>query len=99
MKNNNLFNIFNCYSGPATVQYEPDVCLILNRDTLDDANGERWVRVAIEKNRHGPSEVEYRHRLYGAFYHLSPHGQPVTNDDSFQSERIPLKNNTPLTRT
>jgi replicative DNA helicase len=77
--------------GPATVQYEPDVSLILNRDTIDRVDGERWVRVAIEKNRHGPSELEFRHRLHGAFYHMSPHGEVVADEDSYQSERIPLR--------
>jgi replicative DNA helicase len=78
--------------GPATVQYEPDVAIILNRDTLDRVDGERWVRVAIEKNRHGPSEVEFRHRLHGAFYHMSPHGEPVTDEESYQSDRSPRRN-------
>jgi replicative DNA helicase len=77
--------------GPATVQYEPDVALILNRDSLDDVAGERWVRVAIEKNRHGPSEVEYRHRLHGAFYTLSPDGQRVEPEESYQAERVALQ--------
>ena len=74
--------------GPATVQYEPDVALILNRDDGEWAAGERRVRVAVEKNRHGPSEVEFRHRLYGAQYGLSSHGETVPPGDSFQAERI-----------
>ena len=77
--------------GPATVQYEPDVAIILNRDTLDPTSGERWVRVAIEKNRHGPSEVEFRHRLHGAFYLLSPEGDRVPESESYQHERVSLK--------
>jgi hypothetical protein len=40
--------------GPATVQYEPDVALILNRDTLDDETGARAVRAAL-----------HRHALHG----------------------------------
>jgi len=76
--------------GPATVQYEPDVAIILNRDTLDQASGERWVRVAIEKNRHGPSEVEFRHRLHGAFYRLCCTGERVSAHESFQAERVRL---------
>ena len=77
--------------GPATVQYEPDVAIILNRDTLDQASGDRWVRVAIEKNRHGPSEVEFRHRLHGAFYLLSPQGELAPESESYQHERVALK--------
>jgi replicative DNA helicase len=63
--------------GPATVQYEPDVALILNRDTLDGDTGEHWVRLAIEKNRHGPSEVEFRRKLHGAYYRLAEKGEAV----------------------
>ena len=74
--------------GPATVQYEPDVALILNRDEGNGEGGERRVRVSMEKNRHGPSEVEFRHRLYGAQYGLSSHGEAVPPGDSYQAERI-----------
>jgi len=77
--------------GPATVQYEPDVAIILNRDSLDGEEGTRIVRVAIEKNRNGPSEIEYHHRLHGAYYCLSRTGQIVSEADSFQSERIELR--------
>ncbi len=76
--------------GPATVQYEPDVALILNRDTLDEETGERWVRLAIEKNRHGPSEVEFRHRLHGAYYRLAIQGEQIEIRESYQAERIAL---------
>lgn len=51
--------------GGAMVQYEPDVALILNRDALDAESGARYVRLSIEKNRGGPSEVEFRHYLHG----------------------------------
>jgi replicative DNA helicase len=77
--------------GPATVQYEPDIALIMNRDTLEDESGGRWVRLAVEKNRHGPSEVEFRHRLYGAYYCLSRIGNPVSVNESFQAERVELR--------
>lgn len=76
--------------GPATVQYEPDVALILNRDTLDEETGEHWVRLAIEKNRHGPSEVEFRHRLHGAHYRLAEEGQPVGPHERFQFAQMKL---------
>ncbi len=61
--------------GPPTVQYEPDVALVMNRDTLETEDGDRWVRLAIGKNRHGPSEVEFHHRLHGAYYCLSRKGE------------------------
>lgn len=77
--------------GPSTVQYEPDVALILNRDRLDGESGQRTVRLAIEKNRSGPSEVEFRHQLHGAYYCLSRHGERVTDEESFQAERVALR--------
>jgi replicative DNA helicase len=81
--------------GPATVQYEPDVALIVNRDTADEAGTARTVRVAIEKNRNGPSEVEFRHRLHGAHYCLSRRGEPVGPEDSYQVERTELRRHKP----
>jgi replicative DNA helicase len=47
--------------GPVTMTYEPDVGLVLNNEHLEPVgeNGRaRAVRMAIEKNRHGPSEIE-----------------------------------------
>lgn len=77
--------------GPSTVQYEPDTVIILNRDELDTATGRKTVRVAIEKNRSGPSEIEFRHQLHGAYYCLSRTGTPVPDEESFQAERIGLR--------
>jgi hypothetical protein len=77
--------------GPSTVQYEPDVVLLLNRESFDGAGEERWVRLSVEKNRHGPSEVEFRHRLHGAHFCLSRTGQPVEAGESFQRERINVR--------
>lgn len=77
--------------GPSSCQYEPDAALVLNRDTLDVTSGERTVRLAIEKNRSGPSEVEFRHRLLGAHYALAPTGEEIKSTDSFQMERIELR--------
>jgi hypothetical protein len=76
--------------GPATVQYEPDVAIILNRDALAEESGERWVRIAVEKNRHGPSEAEFRHRLLGAQFALHPVGEAVSAGTSFQVDRTAL---------
>ncbi len=77
--------------GPSTVQYEPDTVLILNRDSMDSATGQKTVRLAIEKNRSGPSEIEFRHWLHGKYYCLSPRGERVADDESFQVERIALR--------
>ncbi|MCC6192534.1 MAG: hypothetical protein IT318_26195 [Anaerolineales bacterium] len=77
--------------GPATVQYEPDVAIILNRDALSANSGEQWVRIAIEKNRHGPSESEHRVRLLGRQYRLAKHGTPVRGVESHQWERLRMK--------
>lgn len=77
--------------GPATVQYEPDVALIMNRDSREGETGEHRVRLAIEKNRHGPSEVEYRHWLHGAHYCLSRNGELVSEMESYQAERVELR--------
>jgi replicative DNA helicase len=77
--------------GPATVQYEPDVALIMNRDARDSETGAHWVRLAIEKNRHGPSEIEFRLRLHGTYYCLSRSGERVTGEESYQTERIELR--------
>ena len=77
--------------GSSTVQYEPDVALILNRDTVDAERGVRTVRVAIEKNRSGPSELEFRHCLDGAHFYLRPEGELVGADESYQAERVTLR--------
>jgi replicative DNA helicase len=73
--------------GPATVQYEPDVAIVLNRDAAS-VEEQRTVRIAIEKNRHGPSDVEFQHVLAGEQYRLTQAGQRLDHADSFQVERI-----------
>ncbi len=77
--------------GPALVQYQPDGALILNRS--DGAVGERgsWpVRWAVEKNRHGVSEVEAEMTLHGPYYAFNPSGRRVATDESYQRERVGL---------
>jgi replicative DNA helicase len=77
--------------GPALVQYQPDGALILNRS--DEAMGEResWpVRWAVEKNRHGVSEVEVEMVLHGPYYAFNPLGRRVSGSDSYQHERVRL---------
>ena len=61
--------------GPVTMTYEPDVAWVLNHEHLEPGgeNGRaRVVRLAIERNRHGPSEIEWRHHLYGDRITFSP---------------------------
>lgn len=77
--------------GPVTMTYEPDVGLVLNNEHLEPMgeNGRaRAVRLGIEKNRHGPSEIEWRHHLYGERFHLQPEGERVLLNESFQLERV-----------
>jgi hypothetical protein len=77
--------------GPVTMTYEPDVGWVLNNEHLEPTgeNGRaRAVRLAIEKNRHGASEVEWRHHLYGERFYLQPEGSQVPVSESFQTERV-----------
>lgn len=72
--------------GGAITAYEPDVALIMNKDDRD-ADGSPVVRWAIEKNRHGPSDLEWKHKFLGAAYSFVPQGIPVDEADSWQRER------------
>jgi replicative DNA helicase len=77
--------------GPVTITYEPDVGWVLNNEHIEQAgeNGDaRMIRLATEKNRHGPSEVEWRHLIYGARFYVEPQGSPVRAKESFQPERV-----------
>jgi len=77
--------------GPVTMTYEPDGGWVLNQENLEPAgeNGTaRSIRLSIEKNRHGPSEVEWRHHLYGERFYLQPAGALVPMNVSFQTERV-----------
>lgn len=77
--------------GGSMVQYEPDVALILNRDSLEAGSSVRRIRISIEKNRHGPSEVEYRHWLHGAHYGVSTRGEAIVDAESYQRDRIAIR--------
>ena len=72
--------------GGAITAYEPDVALIMNKDDRDP-DGSPVVRWAIEKNRHGPSDLEWKHKFFGAAYSFIPEGVPVNEEDSWQRER------------
>jgi len=77
--------------GPVTMTYEPDVGWVLNNEHLEPAGEDgraRAVRLAIEKNRHGSSEIEWRHHLYGERYCLQPEGFSVPMTESSQNERM-----------
>ena len=74
--------------GPATVQYEPDTALIINKDDVEERAGARRVRIAIEKSRHGQSDIEFSHDLHGAQFWIDPRGTLVPPIMSYQLERI-----------
>ncbi len=73
--------------GGAAIQYEPDVIWIGNREGASPA-GEVIIRWAVEKNRRGPSDLEFRHRYHGAAYSFDLVGEPVPAEESWQSERL-----------
>ena len=76
--------------GNAIMQYEPDVAIIGNRDgwAEDDEPVVRW---AVEKNRRGISNKEFRHKYHGAAYWFEPDGEQVETSHSWQSERDELR--------
>ena len=77
--------------GPETAQYEPDIALIMNKD-LTKIDGSPVIRMCVEKNRHGPSDVEWRHKHYGAAFLFDRHGDVVPEEESWQAERRMLRN-------
>jgi hypothetical protein len=83
--------------GPEVSNYTPDCAIVLNRDSITTAssgngNGrEQTIRVAVEKNRHGPSELEWRHELLGGTFYIHSRGQEVSVKESFQAGRVELK--------
>jgi len=76
--------------GNAIMQYEPDIAMIGNRDGWDQ-DGVPLVRWSLEKNRRGPSNLEFRHRYHGAAYWFEAEGFPVGLDDSWQPERDDIR--------
>ena len=75
--------------GNATMQYEPDGALVLNKDHTED--GVEQVRLAIEKSRRGESEIEIRYPFKGSVYSFGREGIRIPDDQSWQSERATLK--------
>ena len=72
--------------GNAVIQYEPDVVWIGNKDGRT-SGGDLVIRWGVEKNRRGPSDLEFRHRYKGAAYSFDLVGEPVSEEDSWQAER------------
>jgi len=72
------------------MQYEPGTALILNRDDPGE-DGVRQVRFSLEKNRMGPSELEWRHQYHGEVFSFSREGEAVSQEESWQKERLPTK--------
>jgi hypothetical protein len=77
---------FENLMGNATMQYEPDIALIGNRDGTD-VDGVPLVRWALEKNRRGQSNIEFRHRYHGSALSFEKSGDIIGQDESWQSER------------
>ena len=75
--------------GNATMQYEPDGALVLNKD--HPANGVEQIRLAIEKSRRGESEIELRYPFRGSVYSFGNPGVRIPDDQNWQNERATLK--------
>jgi len=76
--------------GSAIMQYEPDVAIIGNRDGWDK-DGNPVVRWALEKNRRGVSNLEFRHIYRGPAYWFEPRGALVDKESSWQLERDEIR--------
>lgn len=75
--------------GNATMQYEPDGALVMNKDHTED--GIEQIRIAIEKNRRGESEIEVRYPFKGSVYSFGSPGVRIPDGESWQHERASLK--------
>ena len=78
--------------GPALMQYQPDTAIILNRGTMSsEGEGPAQIRLGLEKQRNGPQGLEFEYALHGAQFCFNPAGRLVTAEESYQSERMRLK--------
>ncbi|MCB2160644.1 hypothetical protein KQH40_01000 [bacterium] len=82
--------------GPIQAQYTPDRVIILNPDVIiadpgSDSERVTTIRISLEKNRKGPSELEWVHDREGSSFYLAPHGDRVAVEDSFQQTRSRTK--------
>jgi hypothetical protein len=75
--------------GPIQAQYTPDRAVVLNPDGGGEENGGRVsaLRLSLEKNRRGPSELEWRHVRRGGQFWIEPEGELVEEGRSFQKQR------------
>jgi len=82
-----LENLF----GTSLLSYEPDVGIMMNKDPEITPEGYPIVRFALEKNRRGPSDIEFKHKYYGSAYTFNRTGELVGEKDSWQTERRALR--------
>lgn len=78
-------------SGSSYSQYEPDQGIIMNKDIDFAEDGSKIVRFALEKNRRGPSDIEFRHKYIGSAYTFEKEGELVSEEMSWQKERKLLR--------
>jgi len=61
--------------GGSNVNYEPDVAVMSNSARQETQTRGAEVVFSVEKNRLGPTGVEFRHVLYGSHYRFDPNGR------------------------
>lgn len=66
--------------GNSSINYEPDVAIMLNPTWRDNAAARRkhrqpQVLFSIEKNRLGPTWIEFLFKLHGQYYAFDPQGE------------------------
>jgi len=54
--------------GGSSVNYEPDVAVMLNRTRVNEQKDDLPVLFSVEKNRLGPTGVEFTRNLRGQFF-------------------------------
>ena len=79
--------------GPIQTKYTPDIGLVLNPDilSLDSVSSldrRTKIRISLEKNRKGPSELEWRHERFGGHFFFDPKGEKVPFGESYQITRV-----------
>jgi len=82
--------------GPIQTKYTPDIGLVLNPDELagcgpGSVERRTKVRLSLEKNRKGPSELERRHERFGGSFFFDPNGEEVPLEESYQVMRMAHK--------
>jgi len=60
--------------GGSSIKYEPDVAVMLNPEGVPTDEG-KTVLFTIEKNRLGPTDVEFRHLLRGRYFAFALEGK------------------------